>query len=54
MKIKTVEIDNRKKSIFITTAKGEYSLPFVKLPIAPTFKNKITNIFIDKERNLNS
>ena len=49
MKIRKVEIDNRKKSVLITTAKGDYSLPFVKLPLPPALKNKITDIFVDKE-----
>ena len=49
MKIKSVEIDNKKKRVSIVTAKGEYHLPYVKLPSPPSAKNKISDIFVDKE-----
>lgn len=49
MKIKSVEIDNRRKRICILTAKGEFALPFVKLSKVPSSEDKITEIYIDKE-----
>lgn len=49
MKIKKVKINNRKKCIDIETRKGKYSLPFSRLELQPTPKNKIAKIYIDKE-----
>ncbi len=49
MKIKNVKVDNRKKNIFISTSKGEYSLPFAKLLNGPTQDNKIDEIYVDRE-----
>lgn len=49
MKIKNVFINNRKKVVMIETYKGSFSLPFSKLQIKPTKKNKIDKIFVDKE-----
>jgi len=49
MKIKNVEINNRKKHISVQTAKGEYTLPFVKLSKIPSSENWITDIYVDKE-----
>jgi len=49
MKIKKVKINNRKKCIDIETRKGPYSLPFSKLELQPSAKNKIAKIYIDKE-----
>ena len=49
MKIKSVEVDNRRKHIAIQTVKGSYILPFVKLSKIPSSKNRITDIYVDKE-----
>ncbi|MCB0412686.1 MAG: hypothetical protein KDD50_00030, partial [Bdellovibrionales bacterium] len=49
MKIKSVEVDNRRKRINIMTAKGAYSLPFVKLSKIPTVEDKIIEVYVDKE-----
>ncbi len=49
MKIKNVEVNNRKKTIDIETVKGRLSLPFSRLELQPTPKNKIVKIFVDKE-----
>lgn len=49
MKIRNVKIDNRRKHISIQTAKGEYSLPFVKLSKAPSSKNRIAEVYVDQE-----
>jgi hypothetical protein len=49
MKIKKVSTNNRKKCIDIETAKGLFSLPFAKLRLIPTVKNRIVKIYIDPE-----
>ncbi len=49
MKIKAVTVNNRKKSIEINTDKGNFSLPFSRLEVRPTTKNRIEKIFVDKE-----
>ena len=49
MKIKSVRVNNRKKAIEIETPKGWLALPFSKLEIAPTAKNKVTDLYVDKE-----
>ena len=49
MKIKFVTVNNRKKAIAVETSKGSFSLPFSRLDLRPTTKNRIANIFVDKE-----
>lgn len=49
MKIKSVDVDNKKKLVIIETAKGEYALPFGKLAEVPTTDNSISEIYVDKE-----
>jgi hypothetical protein len=49
MKINKVSLNNRKKTICIETKKGALELPFAKLDISPTEKNKIKEIFVDPE-----
>lgn len=49
MKIKKVKINNRKKSLEIETQKGVFSLPYSRLSLKPTSKDKIISAFIDKE-----
>jgi hypothetical protein len=49
MKIKSVETNNRKKSIEIDTSKGRLALPFSRLELKPTPKNGIAEIYVDKE-----
>lgn len=49
MKIKNVVLNNRKKTIEIETPKGWLSLPFAKLDLKPTPKDKITKIFVDSD-----
>ena len=49
MKIKSVEINYHKSGLEVTTAKGRYFLPFLKLRLAPSSRNKIASIGVDKE-----
>mgnify|MGYP001597712216 CR=1 FL=1 len=49
MKIRTVNINNRKKSFEIDTPKGRFSLPFSKLRLAPTPENKVKEAYVDRE-----
>lgn len=48
-KIKSVEANNRKKSLIIQTSKGEMTLPYSKLRTPPSSENKIVEIFPDRE-----
>ena len=48
-KIKSVEVNNRKKIIVVETSKGEMNLPFSKLNKSPLKENRIVEIFPDKE-----
>lgn len=49
MKILKVNYNNKRKCIFIDTKKGELFLPYAKLRLKPSSKNKITNLYIDEE-----
>ena len=49
MKIRQVTINNRKKAIEIETLKGPLSLPFSKLALKPTAKDRIKNAYVDSE-----
>ncbi len=49
MKIKNVTLNNRKKAVVIETAKETLSLPFSKLPLKPSPKDRIQSITIDSE-----
>jgi len=49
MKIKSVAVNNRKKTIQIDTRKGILSLPFAKLRVRPSARNRITEIYVDPE-----
>jgi len=49
LKIKFVTVNNRKKAIEIETSKDKFSLPFSRLELRPSAKNKIAQIFVDKE-----
>src|SRR3989338_4665891 len=49
MKIKSVKINNRKKTLEIETQKGCFGLPFSRLELKPSFKDKIMKIYVDKE-----
>lgn len=49
MKIRNVTINNRKKALEIETRKGKLSLPFAKLKLKPTPRNKIIKTYVDKE-----
>ncbi len=49
MKIQKVAVNNRKKAVEIETRKGTLSLPFSRLPLKPSAKNKIKAIAVDAE-----
>ena len=49
MKIKAVEINNRKKCFDIETSNGRFSLPFSRLRLVPTGDNKVKEAYVDKE-----
>jgi hypothetical protein len=49
MKIKSVVVNNRKKALEIETAKGSLSLPFSKLQLKPTTKDRIKVAYVDSE-----
>ncbi len=49
MKINSVTLNNRKKTICIETRKGVLEYPFGKLDVRPTAKNGIKEIFVDSE-----
>ena len=49
MKIKSVALNNKKKTIEIETNKEDFSLPFSRLVLRPTAKNRIVKIYVDKQ-----
>ena len=49
MKIKSVTVNARKKTIEIDTHKGILGLPFAKLRVRPSARNRITEIYVDTE-----
>ncbi len=49
MKIKKINLNNRKKHFEIITSKQEYIYPYVKLRLKPTSANKINSVYVDKE-----
>lgn len=49
MKIQSVTVNNRRKTVEINTRKGIFGLPFAKLRVKPTANNRIAEIYIDQE-----
>jgi hypothetical protein len=49
MKINNVSLNNSKKTIRIETRNGAFEIPFSKLDLPPTAKNRIKEIFVDAE-----
>ncbi|MBI4523675.1 MAG: hypothetical protein HY695_07680 [Deltaproteobacteria bacterium] len=49
MKIRGVRINKRRNAIEIETHKGILGLPFAKLRVKPTARNKIAEIYVDPE-----
>lgn len=49
MKILKAVANNRKKALEIETSKGVFSLPFSKLQLKPTAKDRIKTIYVDPE-----
>ncbi len=49
MKIQVVSINQRKKTLDIGTEKGLLSLPFSRLPLKPSARDKLTAAYVDSE-----
>jgi hypothetical protein len=49
MKIKRVSCNNYRKCFEVETAKGVFTFPFVKAEVAPTMKDKVKEVLVDKE-----
>lgn len=49
MKIQSVQVNLKKQCIEISTVTGNYTLPFARLPLAPTPENPIDSIEADAE-----
>src|SRR3970040_1937002 len=54
MKIKSVTVNTRKKTIEIDTPKGIFGLPFAKLRVRPTTHNRLATIYVDPELGRNA
>lgn len=49
MKIQKVLVNQRKKTLEITTEKGSFGLPFSRLPLKPSARAKIKTAYVDSE-----
>jgi len=49
MKIKGVTVNNSKKMFEVKTSSKSYLFPYAKLEYKPSSKNKIIEVFVDKE-----
>lgn len=49
MKIQKVAINQRKKAFEVETSKGSLSLPFSKLKLKPSTKDRIKTVYVDAE-----
>ncbi len=49
MKISSVRVNNRKKCIEISTQKGRLGLPFSRLRVKPTSRDRISEIYVDRD-----
>src|SRR5487761_2609658 len=49
MKIKVVSVNRRKKTLDIGTEKGVLSLPFSRLPLKPSSRDKLASAYVDSE-----
>ena len=49
MKIKSVQINNHRKCFEIETKKGKLAFPYSKTKLVPSARNKIAEVFVDKE-----
>ena len=49
MKIRTVEVNNRRKAFEITTPKRRLAFPFARLEVQPAPGDPIAKVFVDKE-----
>ena len=49
MIIDAVRINNHRRAFVLRTVKGEYPLPFARLPIPPTPDNPVREVYIDAE-----
>lgn len=51
MKIHRVSVNHRKKALEIESPKGHLSLPFSRLPLKPSAKDKLKTAYVDSELN---
>jgi hypothetical protein len=49
VKIKNVTLNNRKKAFEVKTSSKHFLFPYAKLEYKPSSKNKIVEVFVDKE-----
>jgi len=49
MKIKNVTVNNRKKMFEVETSNKKFFFPYSKLEYNPSLKNKIIDVFVDKD-----
>jgi len=49
MKIRNIEINNKKKTFFVNTGKSTYNYPFAKLDPVPLKNNPLANFWIDDD-----
>jgi hypothetical protein len=49
MRIRSVQANNHKKCFEVTTAKGDFSLPYARCQTIPTSKDPVSEVFVDPE-----
>lgn len=49
MKIRSVEVNNRRKAFDIETKDGSYSFPYARLRVPPSKENRVAEVFADPE-----
>lgn len=49
MKIKNVAVNNRKKCIEVDTGQKKLDLPFSRLRVKPSMRNRIVKVYVDPE-----
>jgi len=54
MKIENVAVNNRKKALEIDTPKGKFSLPFSRLKLRTSAKDRIKSVYVDSELGNNA
>jgi hypothetical protein len=49
VKIRTVSYNNRKRAFEVGTWRGTFSFPYAKLEVQPSPRDKVVEVFVDKE-----